>query len=257
MCKIDTELSADLNLTSIKLSPNQLSRLLTTKAFTNQANQIRRENHFNSRHKMTSDVVRWSKLCSQQNQMHQPRDVMTARNKLHIARRRNRNTSQNEDFEYDASAATATVAGASTAAVAAAAATINAHFNKIVVLFIWLVINQNVSLVLSDRILATSNLTIGVKSQTSDGQLIHSPNDDPLAAHSMSLHGVEAPSSNDIDLPSQYRSHHAIGDDDIHNDKHFTSTWAVHIPGGDDVADYVAREHGFTNLGKVCSQFLT
>lgn len=201
---------------------------------------------------MTSDVVRWSKLCSQRNRMHQPCDVMTARNKLYISRRRNRNTSQNENIEYDTNAAAATVATASTAAVAAAAATINAHFNKIVVLFIWLVINQNVSLVLSDRILATSNLTIGVKSQHSDGLLIHSPNDDTLAANSVSMHGYEAQSSNDIDLPSQYRSHHAIGDDDIHNDKHFTSTWAVHIPGGDEDADYVAREHGFTNLGKVC-----
>lgn len=204
---------------------------------------------------MTSDVVRWSKLCPQQNQMHRQRDVMTARSKLHISRKlRNRNTLQNEDSEYDTSAATATAASASTAATAAAA-TINAHFNKIVVLFIWLVINQNVSLVLSDRILATSNLTIGVKSQTSDGLLIHSPHDDSLAANSMSMHGYEAQPSNDIDLPSQHRSLHAIGDDDIQNDKHFTSTWAVHIPGGDEAADCVAREHGFANLGKVSLVF--
>lgn len=32
---------------------------------------------------------------------------------------------------------------------------------------------------------------------------------------------------------------------------HFTSTWAVHIPSGDDEANRVAAEHGFTNLGKV------
>lgn len=200
---------------------------------------------------MTSDVVRWSKLCPQQNQVHQQRDVMTARNKLHISRKRNRNATQNEDIEYDtmAAAATTTAATASTAATAAAA-TINAHFNKIVVLFIWLVINQNVSLVLSDRILATSNLTIGVKSQISDGPLIHSPSDDALAANSMSMQGYEVQSSNDIDLPGQYRAHHAIGDEN--SEHHFTPTWAVHIPGGDDVADYVAQEHGFTNLGKVC-----
>lgn len=198
---------------------------------------------------MTSDVVRWSKLFSQQNQMqHQQRDVMTAGNKLHISRKRNRNTLQNEDIECETNAATVTVAKTS---ASAAAATINAHFNKIVVLFIWLVINQNVSLVLSDPIIATSNLTIGIKSQNSDGLLIHSPNDDSLAANSMSMHGYEVQSSNDIDLPSKYRSHHSIGDDDILNNKHFTSTWAVHIPGGDEVADYVAQEHGFTNLGKV------
>jgi hypothetical protein len=32
---------------------------------------------------------------------------------------------------------------------------------------------------------------------------------------------------------------------------HFTPTWAVHIPGGDDSANNVATEHGFINLGKV------
>lgn len=32
---------------------------------------------------------------------------------------------------------------------------------------------------------------------------------------------------------------------------HFTSTWAVHIPGGDADAARVAAEHGFSNLGKV------
>lgn len=32
---------------------------------------------------------------------------------------------------------------------------------------------------------------------------------------------------------------------------HFTSTWAVHIPGGDAEAESVAAQHGFSNLGKV------
>lgn len=33
---------------------------------------------------------------------------------------------------------------------------------------------------------------------------------------------------------------------------HYTHTWAVHIPSGDDdVADQVARDHGFVNMGKV------
>lgn len=31
----------------------------------------------------------------------------------------------------------------------------------------------------------------------------------------------------------------------------FTDQWAVHISGGDDVADAIAAKHGFTNLGKV------
>ncbi|XP_030572268.1 furin-like protease 1 [Drosophila novamexicana] len=34
---------------------------------------------------------------------------------------------------------------------------------------------------------------------------------------------------------------------------HYTHTWAVHIPNGDDngIADAVAKEHGFVNLGKI------
>ncbi|XP_030029259.2 furin-like protease 1 isoform X2 [Manduca sexta] len=32
---------------------------------------------------------------------------------------------------------------------------------------------------------------------------------------------------------------------------HYTSTWAVHIPEGKDVADAVAVEHGFVNLGEI------
>ena len=31
----------------------------------------------------------------------------------------------------------------------------------------------------------------------------------------------------------------------------FTDQWAVHISGGDQVADAIAARHGFTNLGKV------
>lgn len=31
----------------------------------------------------------------------------------------------------------------------------------------------------------------------------------------------------------------------------FTDQWAVHITGGDQVADAIAARHGFTNLGKV------
>ncbi|KAI8046703.1 hypothetical protein M5D96_002916 [Drosophila gunungcola] len=33
---------------------------------------------------------------------------------------------------------------------------------------------------------------------------------------------------------------------------HYTHTWAVHIPNGDNgMADAVAKDHGFVNLGKV------
>lgn len=32
---------------------------------------------------------------------------------------------------------------------------------------------------------------------------------------------------------------------------HYTSTWAVHVPEGSEVANQIAAEHGFINLGKV------
>lgn len=44
----------------------------------------------------------------------------------------------------------------------------------------------------------------------------------------------------------------AAGDVD-HNaaDGHYTHQWAVHIPGGQHVADQIAAAHGFVNMGKV------
>lgn len=167
---------------------------------------------------MTSDVVRWSRLFSQQNKP-QHRNVMTSYENLRPTHQtpskkgglKSRNTHRS-----------------------LIAKTIGSHLHKAVLLFVWLVINQNVSLVLSDPILATSNLTIDVKSLSAN-EKIYSPID------SASLHGQE--SQNDVDLPN----HQTIDNDD----RHFTSTWAVHIPGGDDVAEHVARQHGFRNLGKV------
>lgn len=35
--------------------------------------------------------------------------------------------------------------------------------------------------------------------------------------------------------------------------KLYTNTWAVHIPGGPEVADQVATKHGFINNGHVSS----
>lgn len=32
---------------------------------------------------------------------------------------------------------------------------------------------------------------------------------------------------------------------------HYTPTWAVHVPEGQEAADAVARDHGFINLGEV------
>lgn len=170
---------------------------------------------------MTSDVVRWSQLSTQQNPQHD--NVMTSgENVRHIekdATQHSRNTRRS-----------------------LIAATIGTHLHRTVLLFVWLVINQNVSLVLSDPILATNNLTLAAKRTAGDGP-IHRPNDDVVEA-------VESIRFTN-DLPRQYHSHQIIGDDDISTHRDYTSTWAVHIPGGDDVAERVAREHGFTNLGKV------
>ncbi|CAF99545.1 unnamed protein product, partial [Tetraodon nigroviridis] len=35
--------------------------------------------------------------------------------------------------------------------------------------------------------------------------------------------------------------------------KLYTNTWAVHVPGGQEVADRVANKHGFINYGHVSS----
>ncbi len=40
-------------------------------------------------------------------------------------------------------------------------------------------------------------------------------------------------------------------EDDSSSSTAFTDQWAVHISGGDEVADAIAARHGFTNLGKV------
>lgn len=37
---------------------------------------------------------------------------------------------------------------------------------------------------------------------------------------------------------------------------HYTQQWVVHIDGGPEVADSVAKDHGFTNLGTVCFSFI-
>lgn len=40
-------------------------------------------------------------------------------------------------------------------------------------------------------------------------------------------------------------------EDDGSSTPPFTDQWAVHISGGDQIADAIAARHGFTNLGKV------
>ncbi len=42
-----------------------------------------------------------------------------------------------------------------------------------------------------------------------------------------------------------------IGHSHTSNSTIFTDQWAVHVIGGDSVADAIAAKHGFRNLGKV------
>lgn len=46
-------------------------------------------------------------------------------------------------------------------------------------------------------------------------------------------------------------------EDDSSSSTAFTDQWAVHISGGDEVADAIAARHGFTNLGKVMIEHST
>lgn len=54
-----------------------------------------------------------------------------------------------------------------------------------------------------------------------------------------------------------YAGHFISSDDDIERENHFTSTWAVHVPGGEVEANRVAAQHGFDNLGEVSAIFLS
>lgn len=38
---------------------------------------------------------------------------------------------------------------------------------------------------------------------------------------------------------------------------HFTQQWAVHISGGRSVADQVALDHGFVNVGEVINRIIS
>lgn len=124
---------------------------------------------------------------------------------------------------------------------------------KFILLILWLVINQNVSIVLSDPIVAANNFTLNINNNnySNDDKTIVSM-ENIVPANALTLNDLQNQLKHETDLDDSYRIHQITVDDDILNDKDYTSTWAVHIPDGDDVADRVAREHGFVNLGKVC-----
>lgn len=33
---------------------------------------------------------------------------------------------------------------------------------------------------------------------------------------------------------------------------YYTQQWVVHVPGGEAIAESLAKDHGFVNLGEVC-----
>lgn len=176
---------------------------------------------------MTSVVVRWSQLFLQQNKP-QLSDVMASYENVRPSYRRQTNKDAQEKNN-----------GRNTHR-SLIAVTFGGQLHKTALLFLWLLFYQNMSLVLSETILAKSNLTV----KKINDELIQPSINNVLVEESVPL--LSSPYY--IDLPSQYQ---IIGDDDISKNTHFTSTWAVHIPDGDEVADLVAREHGFKNLGKV------
>lgn len=108
-------------------------------------------------------------------------------------------------------------------------------------LLIWLVINQNVYLVLSDDKL--NNFNNATDQNINWMQTNNKTQFDILS----DVNGGRSRQG----IYDEHSHHDIISDDDILLDNHFTSTWAVHIPGGVSAADRVAAEHGFRNLGKV------
>lgn len=196
---------------------------------------------------MSSDVVRWSSISLKRKTMpshrQKPHPIDVLGNRKQIANECNRR------------AGTDTRRHRPTFAV-----TLGKPISKLILLTIWLVIIQNVSLVLSEE-----NL---VKYSTFN----YSTSDDEDANNRFSIDDIDEDvsfallPSEDIqfmseensaeDLDNFFRSHHITSDDDISNNKHYTDTWAAQIPGGDEVAHDVANQHGFRVLGKVSFSFM-
>lgn len=118
------------------------------------------------------------------------------------------------------------------------------------IIMIWFVINQHINLVLSDDRINNNNNKNDIyinSNQLINGNIYVINNTITKVANGFSGSG------NDYHVhggPLNY-----LVDDDIKQDNHFTSTWAVHVPDGEDAANEVARKHGFTNHGKVSSIF--
>lgn len=135
------------------------------------------------------------------------------------------------------------------------------------IFFIWLVINFNVNLVFSDNNL-NNFLNNNEINPSGYYRLNVTDNNDNNSSYSNRISSSDSGSndnSNEYDFKINHNTsnsdrknsdflfneHNIFVDGDFLSEKHFTPTWAVHIPGGDLEADRVAEEHGFQNLGKV------
>lgn len=176
--------------------------------------------------KMSSDVVRWSELSLQRNKFNWLLSFHSKNmksNKIPNKQHRHANTK-----------------------------TFDIKQSTFILLTLWLVVNQNVSIVLSDPNVAANNFTFNINNNYSNDDKTIVSMKNVVSANALTSNDLQQQLKHETDLDDSYRIHQITVDDDILNDKDYTSTWAVHIPGGDDVADRVAREHDFVNLGKVC-----
>lgn len=179
------------------------------------------------KNKMSSDVVRWFVVSSD----NQPPNMLQSQCNGNICQRKK----HKQTHKHDANTAVAFR---------------KPHLkSKLILLTVWLVIIQHLNVVLSEPILDTTNynqrnhkIITNNNLMTRNNSIVNNKLSDDVPVKSM----------NDVnDLINEYQNHQIHVDDDIINDKHYTSTWAAHIPGGIHIADQVAEDHGFVNLGQV------
>lgn len=162
---------------------------------------------------MSSDVVRWFMLSSQQNESGRSTlihsNTMTAipiqsnrKHRLHSSRR----------SSYSTNTITSTIA-------------LGRHLtSKFILLTIWLVINQCVNVALSEPIVSANYLNYAIEDNASGG-------------------------NNDLD--ELVRIHRTHGDHH-HDSQAYSHDWVIEVKDG-ETADEIAAHHGYTNLGKVSS----
>lgn len=177
---------------------------------------------------MSSDVVRWSVVSSD----NQPPNMLQSQcNDNHCQRHQRHKQTNNIN------------------ANTIAAFKKPQPISKLILMTVWLVIIQHLNVVLSEPILDTTNYNRRNHKIITDNNLTTRNNS--IVNNKLS-DDVPVKSMNDVnDLTNEYQNHQIHVDDDIINDKHYTSTWAAHIPGGIHIADQVAKDHGFVNMGQV------